>query len=94
MIDKNIKLSINEVIGNRISKKRREQGWTGNQVASLLGISQQQFSRYERGRNQISVYQLMKISRILNTSINWFFDDYEKIDSSTGEINLKLRKKT
>lgn len=67
--------SVNESIGYRIFRKRKEQGWSGQQLAQCLGISQQQFSRYERGRSPINVSLLVKAAEILQTPVGWFMAD-------------------
>lgn len=66
---------IHYYIGQRILKKRKELGYTGSQLAKLLNISQQQFSRYERGRNRINLLSLFKIAVALKTPMNWFIED-------------------
>lgn len=62
-------------IGKRISKKRKEFGMTGEELAKLVHVSQQQISRYERGESQINLVTLLKISTILSTSLSWFLQD-------------------
>lgn len=42
-------IDVNALVGKRIQKRRKELGYTGSQLAAKLGVSQQQFSRYERG---------------------------------------------
>lgn len=55
IIEKSDIISVNESVGCRVFRKRKELGYSGQQIADRLGISQQQFSRYERGRSQINV---------------------------------------
>ncbi|MBP6123801.1 MULTISPECIES: helix-turn-helix domain-containing protein [Providencia] len=62
-------------IGQRILKKRKELGYTGSQLAKLLDVSQQQVSRYERGKNKINLLSLFKIAVALKTPMNWFLED-------------------
>ena len=66
---------IHYYIGQRILKKRKELGYTGSQLAKLLNISQQQFSRYERGKNRINLLSLFKVAVVLKTPMNWFLED-------------------
>lgn len=66
---------INSYIGQRISKKRKELGYTGSQLAKILDVSQQQVSRYERGKNKINLLNLFKIAVALKTPMHWFLED-------------------
>ncbi|WP_193016288.1 helix-turn-helix domain-containing protein [Proteus sp. FME41] len=76
MVDYNfIDINVNELVGKRIQKKRKELGYTGAQIAEKLGISQQQFSRYERGLNKIDLSYLVTLAIYLKTPIYWFFED-------------------
>lgn len=70
------KNSIYKSLGNKISKKRRALGITGQQLANMLGVSQQQVSRYERGICRIDVYLLLQLSDIFNESIYYFISDF------------------
>lgn len=81
--------SINESIGYRVSRKRKEQGYSGQQVADRLGISQQQLSRYERGRSQISVGLLVRIAELLQTPVGWFFADYSGVFACADNLSMK-----
>lgn len=41
--------NVNQIVGKEIRKRRKELGLSGAELAGLVGISQQQVSRYERG---------------------------------------------
>lgn len=62
-------------IGRKIQQRRKEVGLTAEVLAEQIGVSQQQFSRYERGATKINVAHLVNIAVILNTPISWFFAD-------------------
>lgn len=62
-------------IGKRIQQRRKEVGLTAENLAEQIGVSQQQFSRYERGATKINVSHLVNIAVILDTPISWFFVD-------------------
>ncbi|EKT60754.1 helix-turn-helix domain-containing protein [Providencia burhodogranariea] len=66
---------IHYLIGQRVYKKRKELGYTGSELALLLGVSQQQVSRYERGKNRVDLLHLFQIAIVLNTPMNWFLED-------------------
>lgn len=61
--------------GRQIYSIRKVKGITGRELGWLLGLSQQQISRYERGVCQIDISTLFEILYILETSIDHFFSD-------------------
>ncbi|CAM3787306.1 helix-turn-helix domain-containing protein [Xenorhabdus thuongxuanensis] len=79
----------NLLVGSRIQNKRKEQSITATALAKRIGLSQQQLSRYETGKNRINITHLVKISWILNTPIEWFFEDCtpdKKEDNTVNKI--------
>ncbi|OOF87529.1 transcriptional regulator [Rodentibacter ratti] len=62
-------------IGKRIQLRRKELGISAEVLAEKIGVSQQQFSRYERGVTKMNVNHLVEIAIILDTPIDWFFSD-------------------
>lgn len=62
-------------IGKRIQLRRKELGISAEVLAEKIGVSQQQFSRYERGATKMNVSHLVEIAVILDTPIGWFFCD-------------------
>lgn len=70
-----LKDNISIIIRKRIFDKRKERHLSGREVAGLLGISQQQYSCYERGVSRIDIVTLVNISIIFRTSIDWFLKD-------------------
>ncbi|OOH90930.1 transcriptional regulator [Pasteurellaceae bacterium 15-036681] len=77
---------IDKMIGKRIQIKRREQNYSADKLSELVGISQQQLSRYERGTNKINVAHLVNIANYLKTPISWFFIDCAS-EKESNEIN-------
>lgn len=71
-------VDIDKAIGKRMQMRRKELGYTADQLSELIGISQQQMSRYERGANKINVSHLVHIATYLKTPISWFFLDCEE----------------
>ncbi|ELX8378472.1 helix-turn-helix domain-containing protein [Providencia vermicola] len=62
-----------QIIGREIQRLRKENTISGTKLANKLGISQQQYSRYERGINTISVDTLLHILYILECDLDSFF---------------------
>ncbi|MEY0016099.1 helix-turn-helix domain-containing protein [Providencia rettgeri] len=81
---------IAKIVGSRIKKLRREYGLTETEVAMALNVSQQQFSRYERGINRIDIDSLVMIADFLKVSVHYFLEDIEQSNSWTSEYNSLL----
>lgn len=61
------------IIGNNIRTLRRQNNLTAGKVAELIGVTPQQFIKYEKAINRISIPSLFIIGEKFNISINWFF---------------------
>jgi transcriptional regulator with XRE-family HTH domain len=57
--------NINELVGSNLKKVRRDNGWSQDYVARELGMSQNNYSRIENGKSQITLSQLKDISKVM-----------------------------
>ena len=90
-----ISTQIDKLIGKRIQLKRKEKGWSAAKMAELLDVSQQQLSRYERGVNKINVAHLVEIANLLQTPIDYFFEDcIKKVDYQENSYDVAWQKLT
>lgn len=64
-------------VGKKIKEKRISLKITQEELAKKLDITFQQIQKYENGSNRVSAGRLYKISKIFNTSINYFFKGIE-----------------
>mgnify|MGYP005788839809 FL=1 len=69
----------------RLKDLREDHDMYQKEVAKLLGISQQYYSEYEKGKRTIPVQHLMTLAKHYNTSIDY-------IVGLTDEINPKKKK--
>lgn len=69
---------VSKVIGNKITYYRKMNGMSLNQLAKIIGVSEQQQSRYERGINRINLDRLGQYASIFNIEIKLFFALTEK----------------
>lgn len=79
---------IDVAIGKRIQQRRKEVGLSAEVLAEQIGVSQQQFSRYERGATKINIGHLVNIAVILDTPIGWFFADSKADNLTFPQQNL------
>ncbi len=91
-----IAAEVDLAIGKRIQQRRKEVGFTAENLAEQIGVSQQQFSRYERGATKINVAHLVNIAVILDMPISWFFVDSkaENLTFSDKEQYVPVRNDT
>ncbi len=69
-------INVNRIVGREIRKRRKHLGLSGIELANLVGVSQQQISRYERGECNINVENLHMLAGALETEmINFFIDE-------------------
>ena len=56
---------------NRLIEARKNAGLSQTQVANALQIPQQQYSRYEKGTNDLPIRYLVSICNLLSISSDW-----------------------
>ena len=61
-------------IGARLRQAREDKGLTQEEVADLLGLTDVGYGAYERGQRLIPVDFLVKLTGILDRSVNYFLD--------------------
>jgi transcriptional regulator with XRE-family HTH domain len=66
------------VIGKRIKQKREQLGFSQDNLALELGITQPTYARLEKEDNRISISRLINIAAVLKTSVAFLID--EKVD--------------
>ena len=62
-------------VGSRLRLRRIMLGISQEKLGAELGLTFQQIQKYEKGMNRIGASRLYAISRALDTSIQYFFDD-------------------
>lgn len=63
--------NIKEQVGKRIKESRKIAGLTQKEVASILMMTQQQYSRFETGIFELDYSQLIQISKLFNVSVDY-----------------------
>jgi transcriptional regulator with XRE-family HTH domain len=65
-------------VGSRIRIRRSLLGMSQEQLGAHLGLTFQQIQKYEKGANRVGASRLFEISRVLNVSIPYFYDDMSR----------------
>ena len=71
----------------RIKDLREDHDMLQKEIASLLGISQQYYSEYEKGNRTITINHLITLSKFYGTSIDY-------IVGLSDQKNMSKNKKT
>ncbi len=66
-----------KLVGQKIKQLRKSKQLTIAQVGEMVGVSEQQQSRYERGINRIDVEKLYLFSQVFGISMINFFNNQE-----------------
>ena len=62
-------------LGEKLEKLRRENHYTQEQLAGLLGVSRQAVSRWESGDTTPTMDKLKSLARIYGVSLDWLCSD-------------------
>lgn len=82
-------------IGKRIQSRRKQQGYTQEQLAEMMNVSIQMVSNLERGNKAIRIDNLINLSTILEISTDYILTGKETTDDidtlTTRIVNLPDR---
>ena len=62
-------------VGARVRQRRALLGMSQTTLGDVLGLSYQQVQKYESGANRMGASRLFDLSRVLDVSVEFFFDD-------------------
>ncbi len=80
----------NKKVGERIRKLRIQKGISQIELARAIAVSQTHMSNIEKGHAGISLWTAVKISRVLECSIDSFVDEEKKEKQTPEEIKGKI----
>jgi len=61
-------------IAQRLKAARRSRGLSQTAAAEVVGVTFQQFQKYEKGANRISCGSLAKLADAFKLPVGWFFE--------------------
>ena len=65
--------NLRKEVGNRLKESRKQAGYTQDQVAKLMYMTQQQDSRFENGVFELNYQQIIKLCQLYNISADYLF---------------------
>lgn len=85
--------SIDTHIGAKLRKIRRSKDYILTDIAAILGVTFQQYRKYETGENRISAAGLWKIAQFYNMSMNEFLpkSSFEAIMNEVDALMEQIR---
>ncbi|HEC8327917.1 TPA: helix-turn-helix transcriptional regulator [Providencia rettgeri] len=87
---------ISKIIGNKITYYRKMKGMTLDSLSKVVGVSEQQQSRYERGINRINIDRLYQYAKIFDINLIDFFvfnkNELNEIKISSTDYLIKDEK--
>lgn len=60
-----------EIVSKVLIELRKEKGLTQQQVANYLKIDRSNYSKYERGKLEVSIYMLRELSKFYGVSTDY-----------------------
>lgn len=63
-----------KIIGNNLKEARKFKGLTQKEVAQILRMSQQQYSRFENGVFELNYSQILALCELLEVTPNELFN--------------------
>ena len=73
--------------GEKLSKLRKENNYTQEQLADVLNVSRQSVSKWESDLAYPETEKLIKISELFNSSLDYLMKDTNENDTSKNDTN-------
>lgn len=67
-------MDIKKQVGERLKESRRAAGFTQSQVAKIMNMTQQQYSRFENGIFELNYSQIITLCKLYDISADYLFD--------------------
>ena len=62
-------------VGSRLKMRRKLLSMSQGEIGNNLGLTFQQIQKYEKGANRIGSSRLLKLSKILDVPVEYFFEE-------------------
>ena len=80
-------------LGNKLSKLRKENNYTQEQLADILGVSRQAISKWESDAAYPETEKLLRLGELYDCSMDYLLKDgNDRADSGTKTITLNFNK--
>ncbi|MCI5512156.1 MAG: helix-turn-helix domain-containing protein [Eubacterium sp.] len=80
------------ILGDKITKLRKQNGWSQEELAEKLGISRQSVSKWESGQSMPDIDKIIRMSGLFGISTDYLLkDELEEISPETS-VEIKEEK--
>ena len=79
-------------LGYKLSKLRKENNYTQEQLADVLGVSRQSVSKWESDITYPETDKLIRMSELFDCSLDYLLKDMNEADNENSYTNIPLRK--
>ncbi|MEQ8817629.1 MAG: helix-turn-helix transcriptional regulator [Thalassobaculum sp.] len=66
---------VDQHVGRRVRERRLALGLSQSAIAQQIGVTGQQYQKYEKGENRISASRLFDLANCLRVPVSHFFDE-------------------
>lgn len=66
---------VDQHVGRRVRERRLALGLSQSAVAQQIGVTGQQYQKYEKGENRISASRLFDLANCLRIPVSYFFEE-------------------
>lgn len=80
-------------LGNKLSKLRKENNYTQEQLASVLGVSRQSISKWESDVTYPETEKLIKMSELFDCSLDYLLKHSEEINYKSQPVDTSFFRK-
>ena len=67
-------MRIAEAVGKNLKQARKDKGLTQNEVAKIMNMTQQQYSRFENGVFELNYSQIIELCEVYDITPNELFN--------------------
>ncbi len=68
-----MEIDLKKQIGERLKESRKTAGYSQQQIAEIMGMTQQQYSRFENGIFELNYAQIIKLCTLYDISADYLF---------------------
>jgi transcriptional regulator with XRE-family HTH domain len=78
-LDSKLPTRVDKHVSERLRDRRKKLGLTQEELAERVGVTFQQFQKYENGANRISAGRLFQLAVALDTGIPYFYEGLQSV---------------
>lgn len=74
-----------KTLGKKLRFIRKQKGLSHTYISQIIGVSHQQYNKYERGINRIPLYQFLRLCKVLEVNPSSLLREFAwEVDNSVS----------